>query len=1037
MPRPTPWLRCRTGAGFSLGIILVLAGAARASDQPAGGPSKVAGTPALTLADIASHPLSPTALYLETGVIDTGTPVKGLERHAGAKSAGARFVIQLDGPMTPDRAGALRDAGVVLGDYLPMNAWIARLDRADPAKVAALGFVRWHAEFDPVWKLSPGLGRRNFSQPARLDLAGQGLCAVVVTLFDGEPADALVADLANLPGPAPGGAGGPGGGANAPRVLWSEDWAGHATLCLVLPVDNVAFLALRPDVQFVEEAPDLELRNSTVRWIVQTNQVNNTKFWDNGVTGTGQVVGVLDGEIDRNHCSFLDTQPIGPLHRKILAYNAPAGTDFHGTHVACTAVGDSGDMSDKRGVAYNGKLVYNVIPSFNEGSVVAALDLHHAQGARVHTNSWGNDGTTQYDSMCRGFDLFNWNHEDSLVVLAVTNQSLLKNPENAKNLLAIGNSQDTPTQANHCTGGDGPTSDGRRKPEVYAPGCGTISASAGTPCGTASATGTSMATPAVAGLALLMRQYFVDGYYPDGVAGTGESILPSAALLKSLLVNGAVDMTGVAGFPSNREGWGRVLGDNAIYFPGDTRTLIFGDTPRASGFTTGQSFETGVNVLSTAEPFKVTLVWTEPPAAAGASFAPVNNLDLTVTSPSGDVYKGNIFSGGQSATGGSYDDRNNVEQVLVSAPAPGAWTITVNAVGVNVGPQSYAWCATGDVFAGPSPISISVANPPPALRPPGEFYMVHAAVRPGDDTMVEGSATLHVRAAPDRPFADIPLVPAGGADWQGTLPRSSCGDTPQFYVSVEGVASGVRTNPPGAPANTYSSNIGALDSAVVAVGDFTAGLPAGWTATGLWNWTSTACPAGDPCAPGGWAYYGRADTCTFDNGALNEGLLTAPPFVVPSGDTVTLSYCSSLVTENNPSYDIAELLINGAVVQRADESVDWQTRTLDLAAYRGSTVTFAWRFRTVDDVQNGFRGWQVSNVRVTAVTTTCVNPCLADWDHNGVVNSTDVSDFINDWFLDQQAGTLTTDFDGNGVVNSTDVSAFINAYFEASPVCAG
>jgi hypothetical protein len=56
--------------------------------------------------------------------------------------------------------------------------------------------------------------------------------------------------------------------------------------------------------------------------------------------------------------------------------------------------------------------------------------------------------------------------------------------------------------------------------------------------------------------------------------------------------------------------------------------------------------------------------------------------------------------------------------------------------------------------------------------------------------------------------------------------------------------------------------------------------------------------------------------------------------------------------------------------------------------------------------------------------------CTTDWDHNGTVNSTDVSAFINDWFEDQVEGTLVTDWDGNGMVNSTDVSDFINAWFE-------
>jgi len=63
--------------------------------------------------------------------------------------------------------------------------------------------------------------------------------------------------------------------------------------------------------------------------------------------------------------------------------------------------------------------------------------------------------------------------------------------------------------------------------------------------------------------------------------------------------------------------------------------------------------------------------------------------------------------------------------------------------------------------------------------------------------------------------------------------------------------------------------------------------------------------------------------------------------------------------------------------------------------------------------------------------------CIADFDGNGIVNSTDVSEFINAWFLDQLDGTFITDFDGNGVVNSTDVSEFINAYFGSPAQCLG
>jgi len=56
--------------------------------------------------------------------------------------------------------------------------------------------------------------------------------------------------------------------------------------------------------------------------------------------------------------------------------------------------------------------------------------------------------------------------------------------------------------------------------------------------------------------------------------------------------------------------------------------------------------------------------------------------------------------------------------------------------------------------------------------------------------------------------------------------------------------------------------------------------------------------------------------------------------------------------------------------------------------------------------------------------------CGADWDESGVVNSTDVSAFINDWFIDQRTPRQITDINGDGESNSTDVSDFINRWFE-------
>lgn len=617
-------------------------------------------------AEVGENAISKQSIYLRSGRIDTkAMSMNQIARFAGKHSSTGRFVLQFDGPLTKAQRVALDEAGVSLDDYLPANAYIAKLDNAATDRLGALNFVRWAGEFDTEWKVDPTIGARSYTTPERIEMNNAGRVAVTVTLFKGEAVKSLKDALDQLPGA---------------ELYYNEDLGGNQVASISLRSEDVRVIAGLPAVQFVEDSPELTYRNATTRWIIQSNSNGFTPVYNNGIRGEGQIVGVLDGRPDRNHCSL-------SAAGKILNYNSSFGADAHGTHVAGTAVGDAGTTGDTRGIAYNASLVCNTIPSFSEAGIVQRLNLHHGQGARMHTNSWGNDGSTAYDSLCRGFDLFHYNNEDSLAFLAVTNGSNLRNPENAKNLLACGASQDTPNQGNFCSGGQGPTSDGRRKPEVYAPGCNTTSARSSTACSTISYTGTSMATPAIAGAGALVRQYFVEGFYPTGSANPSDGFTPSGALVKASLINSSVDMTGVAGYPSNREGWGRVLINNALHFDGDARKLIVDDIRNANGLSTNDEIEIPIEVYSGGQQLRATLVWVDPAASAGASFAAINDLDLEVVSPGGALYRGNVFSGGASTTGGTKDDRNNVEQVHVNNPASGEWIVRIKAAAVNVGTQ--------------------------------------------------------------------------------------------------------------------------------------------------------------------------------------------------------------------------------------------------------------------------------------------------------------------------------------------------------------
>lgn len=56
--------------------------------------------------------------------------------------------------------------------------------------------------------------------------------------------------------------------------------------------------------------------------------------------------------------------------------------------------------------------------------------------------------------------------------------------------------------------------------------------------------------------------------------------------------------------------------------------------------------------------------------------------------------------------------------------------------------------------------------------------------------------------------------------------------------------------------------------------------------------------------------------------------------------------------------------------------------------------------------------------------------CRADWDGSGVVASSDVSLFLQDWVGSLQWGTWLGDFDHDGVVTSADIAAFLSAWLE-------
>ncbi|RFC70307.1 hypothetical protein DXZ75_23370 [Streptomyces sp. AcE210] len=306
-------------------------------------------------------------------------------------------------------------------------------------------------------------------------------------------------------------------------------------------------------------------------------QIGAPDAWAAGYDGKGVKVAVLDTGVDLDHPD---------LAGKVVASESFVPTETvtdkqgHGTHVASTIVG-SGAASDglRKGVAPGADLLVGKVLS-NVGSgedswVLAGMEWAAAQGADIVSMSLGGDGTPN-DVMSQAVNRLSEQY-GTLFVIAAGNAGpaagTVRSPGLAAKALTVGAVDRDDKVAYFSSRGPG-NSGGSLKPEISAPGVDIVAArAAGTTLGTpvddhyTTLSGTSMATPHVAGAAALMAQK-----HPDM---TGEQ-------LKNALASTAKNLPDVTPF---EEGAGRVDLTNGIKSTvfasakADFGTFIASDTP--------------------------------------------------------------------------------------------------------------------------------------------------------------------------------------------------------------------------------------------------------------------------------------------------------------------------------------------------------------------------------------------------------------------------------------------------------------------------
>ncbi|UCG92112.1 MAG: S8 family serine peptidase [candidate division WOR-3 bacterium] len=655
-----------------------------------------------------------TIISLSNGIVfDTqdGEPVlpQGLSR--SHYDADGYYLVQVKGPVYRAWIDELKSCGLQIFGYIPHYALIVFGAEEDVNAVASKPFVRWIGIFQPAYKIQKDL------------LTARGIGRVSVLLFPREDAHQIgeAIDKGNF------------------DVVSVIDHEIAKTVEAVGDLKYIDEIARIPGVQWIQLHTEPFLCNEDCQWTVQTGwrasvppDPGARRIWHEGLLGDGLVLSTTDTGINTRHDQYYDalydiTAPgLYPDHRKIVAYKLFAGADFgedisyHGSHVNCTVAGNDTLIGTSLydGMAKHAKLYFldiatssgylvcpdNLTPMYDTLYLGLGLGYNILQ----HSGSWGwYNSTGCYLIQDASTDAYVWEHPDFLNLYAAGNEGSamsVRNPGIAKNVLTVGATLDG-TSANSIAqfSSRGLTQDRRFKPTIMAPGDGLTmltglwSADGATNQGYIQKYGTSMATPAANGAVGLIRQYLLAGYYPSGAENPADSITyQSAALLRAMAIVSCDPNVDSWFVPDSNIGWGRIDVDSVLYFSGDTRTLIIRDD--SSGLTTEQSI-TDYFMVNSAIPLRVCVAWTDTAAAPNANPTLVNDINVTLTAPSGTQYHGNIYSDGQSIPNPViYDNRNVEECCRIDSPEPGFWSITITGYNIPCGPQTFAYVITGDVI---------------------------------------------------------------------------------------------------------------------------------------------------------------------------------------------------------------------------------------------------------------------------------------------------------------------------------------------------
>ncbi len=444
----------------------------------------------------------------------------------------------------------------------------------------------------------------------------------------------------------------------------------------------------------------------------RANHLNSGGSLGLTLNGQGMVVREWDGgNVRASHNAF---------DGRVAVIDNPSSssTASHPTHVCGTMVA-SASPSAVRGMAYQANA-----RTFDWDSDDSEAISEAQLGMLISNHSYGvpitNAGTTlpswfigSYSSEANIWDELAYNAPYYLPVMSAGNDGQNENNpdpvlfgydkltsnKTAKNNLVIASCEDVAAPSNGTVNtaniiissfsSQGPTDDLRVKPDITGNGSNLTSTSNTSNTATTIMSGTSMASPNIAGTLVLIQQHYKN---------VTNSFM-RAATLKGLACHTADDGGNVG--PDANFGWGLLNAKKAA------------ETITANGLTswiseenlnTGQVFTMNVNSNGTT-PLIASITWTDLPGQVNNGNLPandptpalVNDLDIRITKNTTTYFPWKLNSDPSLPAIRTEDNSvDNVEQVKIDTPTAGQYTITVTSKGALVtGSQKYSLVITG------------------------------------------------------------------------------------------------------------------------------------------------------------------------------------------------------------------------------------------------------------------------------------------------------------------------------------------------------